>query len=160
MTPLDLQKAIVAEATSLFQGKQFFQPRKKTTDPKVLVPLSIYSQALPMKEGYAFSKYVPYLTVQLKNAKQEEETEPNEVTLFLNLCIFDDDESNQGHEITVDMIEKMRQDFFKKRIIGGKYSIKLPFEYELNDQEIYPYYVAVAETHWNLPLILPEDENL
>ncbi len=160
MTPLDLQKAVIVEVENLFRGKQFFQPRKKITDSKVLVPLNIYPQALPMEEGYAFNKYVPYLTVQLKSAKQEEEAEPSEATLFLNLCIFDDDKSNQGHVTAVDMIEKIRQDFFKKRIIGGKYSIKLPFEYELNDQEIYPYYVAVAETHWNLPLILPEDPNL
>ncbi len=160
MTPLDLQKILVSEITSLFQDNRFQKPRKKITEPKVLVPLHVYPQALPMDKGYAYSEYVPYVTVQLKNSRQEEESEPGETTIFLNLCVFDDDPANQGHLVTVDMIEKIRQDFFKKRTLGGQYSVKLPFEFELNDEEVYPYYVAVAETHWNLPLILPEDPNL
>ena len=159
MTPLDLQQTVVEELTDLFGGQLLKKPRKKVTDPQEMVTLNIYPQALPVESGYAFSAYAPYLTVQIKDGKQEEETEPDEILIFLNICVFDDDMSNQGHVITLDMIEKIRQRFFEKRIIG-KYSIKLPFEFQLNDEEIYPYYVAVAETHWNLPLILPEDPNL
>ena len=160
MTPLDLQKAVIAEFTDLFGGKLFKKPRKKVTDAQEMVPLNIFPQALPMEKGYAYSEYIPYMTVQIKGGELSDEQEPYETTIFLNIGIFDDDTSNQGHVTTVDMIEKIRQRLFEKRIIGGKYLIKLPFKFELNDEEIYPYNVAVAETHWNLPLILPKDPNL
>lgn len=160
MTPLDLQDTVITELKSVFDGKLFPKKRESSADTLEMVPLNIYRQALPYKEGYDFANYAPYISVQLHNGRQEEETEPSEVIVFLNIGIYDDDEDNSGHVIIMNIIETIRQDFFKKRTLDSKYFIKLPFEWELNDEDIWPYFIGSVETHWNMPIIQPEDENI
>lgn len=160
MTPLDLQDTIIAELKQLFDGQLFPQKRETTDDPEKTVPLNFYPQALPYKEGYDFANYAPYISVQLHNGRQEEETEPADAIVLLNIGIYDDSEDNQGHVMVMNIIETIRQDLFKKRTLGGKYSIKLPFEWELNDEDVWPYFIGSVETHWNMPIMQPEDENI
>lgn len=165
MTPLDLQETLIAELTALFDGELFPEPRRKTTEPDNQVPLNFYKQALPWevkngaKDG-SFLPYMPYIFAQLQDGKQDRETEPAEVVMILNIGLFSDDSQNQGHIFLFNIIERIRQHLFTTRTIGDKYHIRLPFEWKTSDDDNWPYFIGAVETHWDMPLIIPEDANL
>lgn len=160
MSPIDLQNCLIAELTQLFSDQLFQKPKKKETDPDVQTSLTWYPQDLPMQDGYEWDKYVPYGIVQLKKGKHPEETEPMDVMGIVYLCLYNDGSQNIGGQEIINAIEKIRQHFFKKHIISGKYSIRFPFEWEMADEELWPYFMAGVETHWALPIICAEDPNL
>lgn len=159
MTPLDLQRALAAEFAQIFAG-QLFPREGQDGDADTMVPMDIYLQALPYHDGYSFSNYAPYLTIQIHNGKQEEETEPAEVVIVLTFGFYRPDDDNQGHVFVLNAIENARQDLFGKRTIDGKYFIKLPWEWQLNDEDVWPYFIGSVETHWNMPIMQPDDENI
>lgn len=160
MTPLDLQTELIAEMQALFADQLFHQPREKITEPDVMVPMTWYQQMLPMQDGYKWDKYVPYGVVQLKKAEHQQEDEPMDVTAILIFCTFNDSKDNTESMAILNAIEKVRQDLFTKRILAGKYSVRLPFRWQMEDEEVWPYFVGGVETHWALPIIAPEDPNL
>lgn len=157
MTPLDLQKCLLAELESLFSDQLFQKPREKTTDPVETVTLAWHAQMLPMEEGYDWDKYVPYGVVQIKREEHNGDTEPMDVCAMILLCTFNDDLGNEGSAELLNAIEKIRQHIFKRHILAGKYSVRFPFKCETADEEIWPYFVAALETHWALPVIAAED---
>jgi len=160
MIPLDLQSVIVSELQTLFDGIFFPKYSQDTDDLSVPVPLNLYTQALPTESGGNLEVYMPYIVVQIQNGKQEEEMEPGEVTVMLNIGIYDNDPANQGHAHVLNIIETIYQDLFQKRTLGGKYFIKTPFEWAVNDDDLWPMFLGSIQTRWNVPIILPTDPNL
>ncbi len=161
MVPLDLQSTIMTELQSLFDGMFFpVQPPKGSTEVPDPVPLNIYSQALPKITTGNETQYMPYITVQIQGGRQEEETEPGQCTVLFNIGIYDNDPQNQGHINVLNIIETIYQDLFQKRTLDGKYFITTPFEYAVNDEDKYPFFVGAIDTKWNMPIILPTDPNL
>lgn len=160
MTPLDLQATIISELQALFASQLFPKVPANTQDQPAPVPLNIFKQALPMEENGDVTVYSPFIIVQLQNRKQDSEIEPAAATVLLNIGIYSDDPANNGHEFVCNIIETIRQDFFRKRILGGKYYITVPWEDLLNDDDLWPYFFGSVETHWNLPIEQPEDPNL
>lgn len=160
MIALDLQSVLITELQSVFANQLFPKVSDNTGDNPDPVPLNIFAQALPQEQTGDLTVYAPCITVQLLSGKQEEETETEDVRVVLNIGIFDDDPKNQGHVHVSNIIATIRRDFFEKRVFGGKYFFKLPFEWQLNDDDQWPFFYGSIETHWNLPVILPTDPNL
>jgi hypothetical protein len=160
MSALDLQQILVDEFKTLFDGQVFQKPKKNVNDNDELVPLNIYSQALPFNGGTVFNDFAPFLYTQITDGGQTDEDEPEDVKVMFYIGIYDDDKANQGHVTVSNIIETIRQRLFLKRTFGGKYYIKLPFKWTLNDDDMYPKFAGAIETHWSLPLIVPEDPNL
>jgi hypothetical protein len=159
--PLDLQSVIIDELQSLFDGILFPKmPPKGSAEVLDPVPLNIFSQALPKDKTGNASVYMPYITVQIQGGKQEEEMEPGEARIVLNIGIWDDDPANQGHAHVLNIIETIYQDLFQKRTLGGKYFITTPWEYAVNDDDQWPFFIGAIDSRWNLPIILPTDPNL
>jgi hypothetical protein len=160
MMPLDLQDILVEEIKSLFDSQLFPRVAENTDDHPDPVPLNIFKQALPYESNGDLTVYAPYIIIQIQKGRQDEETEPEEAVILMNAGIYSDDEQNQGHVFVCNILETIRQHLFAKRTFGGKYFIKLPFEWQLNDEDVWPYFFGSAETHWNIALILPDDPNL
>jgi hypothetical protein len=158
--PLDLQSTIISELQSLFEGQSFPKMPPKGGPAPDPAPLNIFSQALPQESGGDPSVYMPYIIVQVQNGKQAEEMEPGEATVVLHIGIYDDDTDNQGHAYVCNIIETIYQDLFQKRTLGGKYFIVVPFEWAVNDEDLWPTFIGAIESHWNTPIILSTDPNL
>jgi hypothetical protein len=103
---------------------------------------------------------MPYVVVQVQNGKQDADTEPNQVTIVLHIGIVDDGFANQGHAHVCNIIEALRQDLLAKRTLRGKYTITGPFEWAVNDEDVWPVFIGAIETHWYVPTILPDAPNL
>jgi hypothetical protein len=160
MIPLDLQNVLVSELKKLFDGEVFPKVPENTDDNPDPVPLNIFTQAVPYENDGDITVYAPYIVVQLQKGNQEDEAEAAETVILLNIAIYSDDPQNQGHIFVCNIIEKIRQHLFLKRTFGNKYYIKLPFEWQINDEDVAPYFLGSIETHWNIPIILPDDINL
>jgi len=160
MIPLDLQSTLISEFKKLFNGELFPKVPKDTDDKPNPVPLNIFSQALPNESNGDLTLYFPYVIVQLQKGSQDDEIESPEAVIVINIGIYDDEFENQGHIFVCNIIEKMRQYLFLKRTFGNKYFIKLPFTWQVNDEDVWPYFFGGIETHWNIPVILPDDINL
>jgi hypothetical protein len=157
---LDLQQTLIKKLKILFDGQQFQKQRDNDDETAEYVPLNLYSQALPYTNGDDGCNYAPYIAVQIQSSKQEDETEPQDTIILLNIGIYDDDKMNQGYISVLNIIETIRQCLFLKRLFDGKYYIKLPFSWQLSDEDVWPFFVGSIETHWNLPLTIPDDPNL
>lgn len=155
MTAIDLQNELMAEMEALFSGWLFIQPRQDDAADTVMVPLNVTGQALPVLDDS--TKSIPYLSVAIGRGTQDDADSPENVTVTLTFGIFNDDKDNNGHITILNMIETIRQRFFKDRLLAGKYYLVLPFDWQLNDEEAWPYFFGGIETHWNIPPILPED---
>lgn len=160
MSVLDLQQAIIDELKDLFSGQTFMKYRSSTDEKAEYIPLNFYKQALPYTQGDDASHYTPYIAVQIQKGSIDDEAEPEDAVILLNVCIFDDDPTNQVHASVLNIIETIRQQLFLKRMVVGKYCFKLPFKWQVNDEDIWPYGVGSIETHWSLPLTLPDNPNL
>lgn len=159
LTPLGLQQALITDFAALFSDQLFKKPQKKVADPEELVPITWYKQALPWEKGYEYGKYAPYGAVVVKKGKYDDQTEPMDLIVFVVFAIFDDALENQGHISILNLIEKLRRHIFSQRIIGG-YAVRMPFEFEISDEDNHPYFVGAVETHWAMPIIAAEDPNL
>ena len=160
MIALDLQSVLIAEFQTLFTGQLFPAYSKNVDDNPDPIPLNIYAQTLPQEGNGDLGIYAPCLVVQLIDGKQDDEIGPEDVRVTLNVGIHSYDEQNQGHIYIINIIETIRQHVFLKRTFAGKYFIVLPFEWKINDEDIWPYFIGSVQTHWNLPIILPDNPNL
>jgi hypothetical protein len=160
LSALDLQSALIKELTVLFDGQEFMEPKKTDDEATVLVPLNLYKQSLPYTKGDNGNAYAPFIAVQILSCKQDDETEPQDVTISFDIGIYDNDKSNEGHITVCNIIETIQQDLFLKRLLNGKYYVKPPFSWQLNSEDVWPYFAGSIETHWNLPLTVPDDPNL
>jgi hypothetical protein len=160
MIALDLQSVLISEFRTLFTGQLFPAFSKIVGSNPDPAPLNIYTQALPQEGNGNLGSYAPYLVVQLISGKQDDEIGPEDVKIILNVGIHSYDKQNQGHIFVLNIIETIRQHLFLKRTFGNKYFITLPFEWQVNDDDIFPYFVGSVETHWELPIILPDSSNL
>lgn len=160
MIALDLQSELISELKTLFTGQLFPAYSPSIDENPEPVPLNIYSQVLPQQGNGDLGAYAPYLIVQLISGNQDDEIGPEDVKVVLNVGIHSYDEQNQGHVFVLNIIEIIRQYLFLKRTFGGKYFVTLPFEWQINDEDLWPYFFGGVETHWNLPIIMPDDPNL
>jgi hypothetical protein len=156
MTALYLQKALMDRLAAIFAGQLFPTPHLDMEDRPEPSALNIYEQALPIKESSDQSDYMPYIAVRIKDESQNDEEGPNSATVYFDIGTFCDDKENHGHEFVCNIIENIKQDFFKNRSVEGAY-LRFPFKSEINDEDYYPYNFGCIETHWDLPVILSED---
>ena len=160
MNALDLQSTLISEFKNLFTGQLFPAYSENVGDNPDPVPLNIYAQALPQEGNGDLGVYAPYLVVQLISGKQDDEIGPENAKVILNIGIHSYEPENQGHKYILNIIETIKQHLFLKRTFGGKYTVVMPFEWQINDDDIWPYFVGSIESHWELPIILPDSPNL
>jgi hypothetical protein len=157
MIALDLQKTLISELKSLFNGQLFPAPRDTTDETLDPVPLHIYEQALPYQDSSELTDYMPYIAVRVQKGSQPDEDGPLSLSVQFDIGIFCDDMENRGHEYVCNIIETIRKDLFSKRLLDGKYYIRYPLDWELNEEDCWPYYFGNISTNWDLPIIVPED---
>ena len=153
MTPLFLQDAIVKELKELFAD---FLAEKE--DGSFVSP-SVYKQELPYQEGVGDDdpSRMPYIIVKLLNGETSEYTEPSSVNVALVICAYDDEIKRHGYIDVINMISKIYERFMKNRYLGGYFEFTLPFEWAVQDEELYPYFYGVVQMAFNCPNIIRED---
>lgn len=150
MTADDFQEALCEEMRSVFSDDRFLNSAHKW------VPLNVHGQDLPIRDNLSDRDYVPYLIVRLENGEVKDGISPQEVTVTFWIACFDDSMENQGHKWVLHVIHKIQERFAKNPIMGRFYRATDKFEWELQEERSFPYFIGAAAMVFETPAIRKE----
>jgi len=146
MTPLMLQDAL-CEFLKGVVGSYLLDTNKQVTKAPQVVP-----GYLPLK-GTTDTADFPFTIIRLSSG--EDTNERGKVMVKIILGVYAEDIS-QGSGDLQNIIERIRQALFKKRVIDKRFRIEYPFSWEVPDEQPYPEWLAVITTNWTVPRPIEE----
>lgn len=156
MTVGNLQKELMKDIGNIFEKDLFKDSLGK------YVSLNIYAQNLPIREDEDAPDPVPYIVVRVLDGKVKGWVEAQEVQVMLILGCFDDNVNNDGHEILLELIQKIEERFLKNPILSKQFMFlndeQHPFEWALQEEESFPYFFGAISMSFRTPTIRKEDK--
>ncbi|KXB60616.1 hypothetical protein [Lachnoanaerobaculum saburreum] len=156
MTVRNLQKELMKDIGNIFEKDLFKDSLGK------YVSLNIYAQNLPIREDEDAPDPVPYILVRVLDGKVKGWVEAQEVQVMLILGCFDDNINNDGHEILLELIQKIEERFLKNPILSKQFMFlndeQHPFEWALQEEESFPYVFGAISMSFRIPTIRKEDK--
>lgn len=156
MTVRNLQKELMKDICNIFEKDLFKDSLGK------YVSLNIYAQNLPIREDEDAPDPVPYILVRVLDGKVKGWVEAQEVQVMLILGCFDDNINNDGHEILLELIQKIEERFLKNPILSKQFMFlndeQHPFEWALQEEESFPYVFGAISMSFRTPTIRKEDK--
>lgn len=150
MTTEDLQEALCKEMRSVFSDDRFMNSAHEW------MPIQVYAQSLPIRNGMSDWDHVPYLIVKLENGVIKDGESAQEVYVTFLIGCFDDDPENQGHKWVLHVIQKIQERFAKNPILGKYYRATEKFEWALQEEGSFPYFIGAAGMTFETPAIRKE----
>ena len=156
MTVGNLQKELMKDIGNIFEKDLFKDSLGK------YVSLNVYSQNLPIREDEDAPDPVPYIVVRVLDGKVKGWVEAQEVQVMLILGCFDDNISNDGYEILLELIQKIEERFLKNPILSKQFMFlndeQHPFEWALQEEESFPYFFGAISMSFRTATIRKEDK--
>nr|DAO39080.1 MAG TPA: tail completion protein [Caudoviricetes sp.] len=156
MTVRNLQKELMKDIGNIFEKDLFKDSLGK------YVSLNIYAQNLPIREDEDAPDPVPYIVVRVLDGKVKGWVEAQEVQVMLIFGCFDDNVNNDGHEILLELIQKIEERFLKNPILSKQFMFlndeQHPFEWALQEEESFPYAFGAISMSFRTPTIRKEDK--
>ena len=156
MTAGNLQKELMKDIGNIFEKDLFKDSLGK------YVSLNIYAQNLPIREDEDAPDPVPYIVVRVLDGKVKGWVEAQEVQVMLIFGCFDDNVNNDGHEILLELIQKIEERFLKNPILSKQFMFlndeQHPFEWALQEEESFPYAFGAISMSFRTPTIRKEDK--
>lgn len=155
MTPLALQDFLVSEIASLLSSIQLKNPDNEYST------INVYPQVLPVPKKDENKKTIspfPYVIVRLQDGEGKDEDSEDTCKVMFVVGTFDEGDSNQGHRDILNVLEKIRQHLFRKRLFSGKFMCDYPYKWTVNEEDVCPYYFGGMETNWSIFKVIIDDE--
>lgn len=155
MTPiflLDDLKKFVQESTE----DLLLEVKTKKGEDKIIKPAKVFIGNPPVKIGT--EQYVPYIILRLLTGKDEQKEGENEnstVKVRLIVAIYSTD-SEKGYIDTLNVVDRLRIELLKNRVLNNKYILKLPLEYVVYEDDTGPYTIGEIVTEWEIPSVRQE----
>ena len=112
----------------------------------------VYKQVMPDPEED--NQKVPYILLTILNGSDGESE--SVVTVRVVITIFDDDPED-GKALLLHIVEKLRLELLKKRVVGERYRLvvsdKHPFEYLFYPDDSGLYHLAELSMTWTIPQV-------
>lgn len=121
------------------------------TQGGILKPPQTVTGFLPPK-GETDEPDYPFVISRLLSG--EDNDEQGNVTVKILVGTYAEDA--QGFRDSLNLVEHIRQNLFKKRIIAKKFRIEYPFKWEQPEEQPYPYWMAEMTTVWTVPRPIEE----
>ena len=149
MIPQDLQDAVVAELTELFQN------HRRQNSMGVSRAISVYAQSAPIREGDDEGRDKeappePFIIVRLQGGDLETETSPHVVGMALIVCVFDADPNRQGYRDALHIVNEIYRRYATDGVIAGRHVLAYPIRWVTQDEDTHPYYYAGMTVHVEL----------
>lgn len=153
MTTLQLLEAFagfVEEETKELRLKS--RVERNSTD-RAYIPPHVYKGKLPTPEGA--QKLAPYILLKVLNSKDDETPkEGEESTCYIRLIVVTYEEDGQENYLQcLNVIEKIRQKLLEQRVIDNRYTLQLPLETLMYEDNTDPYQMGEMMSKWELPTI-------
>ncbi|NCC16550.1 MAG: hypothetical protein EOM28_09405 [Clostridia bacterium] len=152
MTPIFLQRSLVEELKALFADFC------STDDVSGKRPkFNVYSQDLPITLGGDDEERVPYVIVRIDNGNIQELNEQERVEIILVFCVKATNENRQGYLDVMNMIQRVKERFFKNFRVGEYFFFEPPFEWAVQEEDTFPYFYGAVKMNFYCPAIILED---
>lgn len=153
MIPIELRKSLKAEMDTLFES---FWLKNANGD---MCRLNIYEQRLPAKKHQDDEDHFPYLVIRIQDGEETGEIDPHTCRVLFIVGIIDESGNNRGEDDVLNILAKIQQHLFIKRVFAGKYRVEYPFSWSLPEEDVYPYYFGGLETNWIVGKITQREED-
>lgn len=152
MTEIDLLDGLAAETAEALKD---FRLRSAKDN---LIPINIYTQNLPLKEGKEDEKQYPYVCICFDEAEIESsDTDKKTVNVYFVIGIIDRAKDKQGFRDVLQIEELIAQHIFRKGIIAEAFRLEFPLRNLLQSEDTYPYFMGGIESRWEMPIIREEE---
>ena len=171
MTPLELQKFLVTEISTLLEGFKLKNEAGELSD------ISVLSQYSPVDDTGKVVHKFPFVRVILKFAKDPNELDPYRCVVLFVAGVYDNNVDCQGYRDAINILQKIYDHLMRQRIFDQKYEVEYPVhwllsddmwkltedrwltdeKWKLTDESSYPYFYVGLKTVWNLGKITVAD---
>ncbi|MGG1638226.1 hypothetical protein [Paenibacillus sp. NRS-1760] len=98
----------------------------------------------------------PFVIVRVINGEDQEDQ--HKVTV--NLIFGTKSEQEAGFQDVLNLMERVRVAFRKRRTLDNQFRVELPYKWTLFEDQPYPEWIGQAITTWTLPTISEEVEGI
>lgn len=158
MVAIELQRALGKEIKKITKGMLLKNVTQEETE------IHVFYQMLPKKEisrGEERQKGIkepfPYCIVRVLEGEIESLDVPQTVKILLLFGVFEEDKQGQGHEVILNLIQRVQERFYKNPILANTFVMKNHMEWSLQEEDTYPYYYGGVLTTWDTPVIRREE---
>lgn len=154
MTPtelLDEFKTFCEYAT-----KDLVLPSRASPNEHFYRPPEVWKMRLPDRKSE--TNKAPYILLQLvtgNDSQAEGEQPESECNIRVVVCCYCSDAS-EGALNVLNVITRLRTALLRQRVVGKKFTLKMPLEYMLYPDDTAPYFMGEMMTIWELPTIQRE----
>ncbi len=152
MTEIDLLDVLAEESKEALKGFRLRSAKEN------LIPINIYTQSLPVKEGKGDENQYPYVLVCFDEEEIESRDNNLSVSVYFVIGILDQEKDKQGFRDVLQIANELYQHFFRKGIIANVFRPDYPFKIVLQKDDTYPYFFGGIESKWELPVIGEEEK--
>ena len=152
MTEIDLLDVLAEESKEALKGFRLRSAKEN------LIPINIYTQSLPVKEGKGDENQYPYVLVCFDEEEIESRDNNLSVSVYFVIGILDQEKDKQGFRDVLQIANELYQHFFRKGIIANVFRPDYPFKIVLQKYDTYPYFFGGIESKWELPVIGEEEK--
>ena len=145
MNELELIDALIERIASVNDGFQYKKPNSKTGE---LTGLNYFNFDLPAKRGVQLDSF-PYIIARMTDGKAQSRDD-HIVSITMIVGIYDDDLNHQGSKDAMLIMMRLRRDFFNNPIIKNGAVFDESFEWDIIDDQPYPYFKLAITTGWNI----------
>lgn len=114
-----------------------------------------YEQQLPKltEDEDDISQFFPYYIVQVFSGKTKEDDDPWKISAVIQLGVRDKGTESQGHIQLLSAIEKITNRFSDRPLLDNAFRADPDMEFEVLDEDTYPYYFAAVSINFEVPRI-------
>ncbi|MEG0778820.1 MAG: hypothetical protein RSG55_08235 [Oscillospiraceae bacterium] len=113
----------------------------------------VWPMRLPFRDDDI--KKAPYILLQLLNGGDSQETgkpSASECNVRIIVCCYSENASEGAMNI-LNVITRIRMALLKKRIIGDRFTLRMPLEWLIYPDDTAPYFMGEIATIWDMPTI-------
>lgn len=157
MIPLRLQEGIKKRLETLFEKNQYRRPPKaKENESEVYYSkMNFYSQNLPIKSSKDDTPY-PLVLVKLVTGSKQNLNSEHIINVQIAVGMYNNSKTDEGHRDVATALSSAIEHFEKNPIVEGMFELDLnaPIDWELSDEDTFPYYFGAVSLHFKMPLEL------
>ena len=148
MTALQFQKDLEAEVREILKDVVTDTPGEKRH-----VGVNTFRQQLPkvVNDDEDETKFFPCAIIRLSQATTPDDFTPWLVTVDILLGVYDEDESMDGNDHIMVMIERIIDRFSQEALLARKYRCESEMDWAVQDEDTYPYYFGGVRLKFNIP---------
>ena len=148
MIPVNLMDALAERLQVILKDYSSGNPQDEVTGSVILGrnPLKIHTGQIPVPEDA--SELESFVYVIVKKIEDKGGQDLSSATVEIGVSIYDEDET--GWRNLYNIVEHIRQDLLKHRILNKKFMLQWPINTEFAEEQPYPQWVGAITAKYSI----------